>query len=103
MNLILYEKEALEAMFLNTDRENKIELFYSADNLNQLFTDEKHGIFCTIFEKSLCIYWHEDFCITDEKYVSPALYIDIEDILPYLQINCWEYQSEAVIHIKWQG
>ena len=79
-----------------------LRLFNSSDDLNAPFSTNT-GIFCTLYERSLCIYFQPEFFGSNPTTEEDHIYVLLDYILPYLNNNYWSYESKAAEHFEWKG
>lgn len=99
----VWSSSETKAKYSITPEADLVNLLKSSDELAAVFSGRNTGIFCAIHEKSLCLYFQQEFFGLGPECEEPKLYVPIESVLPYVKLNYWANASEAASHIIWTG
>lgn len=80
-----------------------IELLKSSDCLTAALGTENTGIFSSLFEKSLCVYFQPEFIGMGPYCEEPMIYIPLEKLLPDIKSDYWNLPEEKISRIQWRG
>lgn len=89
--------------FQNMEENECMELLKSSDSLQAAFGTENTGIFSSIYEKSVCVYFQPEFIGMGPYCEEPKLYIPLEKLLPVTKSDYWELPEDKLSRIEWMG
>lgn len=89
--------------FQNMEENKCAALLNSSDCLQTAFGAENTGIFSSIYEKSLCIYFQPEFIGMGPFCEEPMIYIPLEKLLPDIKLDYWDLPEDKITRIQWMG
>lgn len=89
--------------FQNMEENKCMELLKSSDCLQAALGAENTGIFSSVFERSLCVYFQPEFIGMGPESKEPMIYIPLEKLLPVIKLDYWELPEEKISRIEWRG
>lgn len=97
------ESDTAWETFQNMEESRCMELLKSSDCLQAALGTENTGIFSSIYEKSLCVYFQPEFIGMGPYCEEPMLYIPLEKLLPIIKLDYWVLPEDKISRIQWMG
>jgi len=90
--------------FFEMSKEQCKQLLDSSDDIQVVFSNKEEQVFCSVYEKSLCLYFRPQYDRSALGYDNSFhLYISLENILSDVKTNYWDIPEEYVTHVEWIG
>lgn len=97
------ESNTVLERFQSMEENECIELLKSSDCLEAALGAENTGIFSSLFEKSLCVYFQPEFIGMGPSCEEPMIYIPLEKLLPDIKSDYWKLPEKKISRIQWKG